>query len=131
MNRIIKYFYVFITALFALFTAYEIYMYMKVDSNYFGIFYLFINFFVMFLLFTITYNYESANRNIRISKNIVSIIVGVLSSFVLAYLLPYIFHYVDDSFLFNDSIYVISKIIKPIMYLSLGVVSYLEIKQTK
>ena len=69
MNRIIKYFYVFITALFALFTAYEIYMYMKVDSNYFGIFYLFLNFFVMFLLFTITYNYESANRNIRISKN--------------------------------------------------------------
>ena len=131
MNRIIKYFYVFITALFALFTAYEIYMYMKVDSNYFGIFYLFLNFFVMFLLFTITYNYESANRNIRISKNIVSIIVGVLSSFVLAYLLLYIFHYVDDSFLFNDSIYVISKIIKPIMYLSLGVVSYLEIKQTK
>lgn len=131
MNRFIKYFYVFITALFALFTAYEIYIYMKVDSNYFGIFYLFLNFFVMFLLFTITYNYESANRNIRISKNIVSIIVGVLSSFVLTYLLPYIFHYVDDSFLFNDSIYVISKIIKPIMYLSLGVVSYLEIKQTK
>lgn len=131
MNRFFKYFYVFITTLFALLTAYEIYMYMKIDSNYFGIFYLFLNFFVMFLLFTITYNYESASKNIRISKNIVSIIVGVLSSFVLAYLLPYIFDYVDDSFFFNDSIYVISKIIKPIMYLSLGIISFLEIKQTK
>lgn len=131
MNRFFKYFYVFITTLFALLTAYEIYMYMKIDSNYFGIFYLFLNFFVMFLLFTITYNYESASKNIRISKNIVSIIVGLLASFVLAYLLPYIFNYADDSFFFSDSIYVISKIIKPIMYLSLGVVSFLEIKQTK
>lgn len=131
MNRVFKYFYVFITALFALLTAYEIYMYMKISSNYFGILYLFFNFFVMFLLFTISYNYESANKNIRISKNIVSIVVGVIASFVLAYLLPYVFGYMDDSYLFNDSIYVISKIIKPIMYLSLGVVSFLEIRQTK
>ena len=84
MNRFIKYFYVFITALFALLTAYEIYMYMKIDSNYIGIFYLFFNFFVMFLLFTITFNYKTANKNIRFSKNIVVIIVGIFSSFVLA-----------------------------------------------
>ncbi len=129
MNRFIKYFYVFITALFALLTAYEIYMYMKIDSNYIGIFYLFFNFFVMFLLFTITFNYKTANKNIRFSKNIVVIIVGIFSSFVLALLLPNIFHYTDDSFLFENSIYVISKIIKPIIYISLGAVSALEMKR--
>lgn len=131
MSKFIKYLYVILTGLFVLLTAYEIYMYLKVDSNYLGIFYLFFNFFVMFLMFTVTYNYDSASKNVRISKNIVAIVIGVIASFILALLLPHIFNYTDDSYLFSDSIYVISKIIKPIIYLLLGVVSFLEVKKVK
>ena len=131
MNRFIKYFYVFITVLFALLTAYEMYMYMNVSSNYFGIFYLFLNFFVMFLLFTITYNYSSGSKNIRISKNIVAIVIGIISSFILTLILPYIFHYTDDSYLFNDKIFVISKIIKPIIYISMAIITVIEVKKFK
>lgn len=131
MSRFIKYFYMFVTALFVALTAYEVYVYMKVDSNYLGIFYLFLNFFVMFLLFTIAYNYNSGNRNIRVSKNIVAIVIGVIASFVLSWILPLVFNYKDDSYLFSDSIYVISKILKPIIYLLLGAVSIIEVKKVK
>jgi len=131
MSKLIKYLYIAITFVFILLTAYEIYMYMKIDSNYLGIFYLFFNFFVMFLLFTVTYNYDSASKNIRISKNIVVIVIGVIASFILSLFLPYVFNYTDDSYLFSDSIYVISKIIKPIIYLLLGAISFVEVKLVK
>lgn len=131
MNRFIKYFYMTITLIFSLLTLYEVYVYMSINSNYIGIFYLFLNFFVMFLLFTITYNYDSANVNIRISKNIVAIVIGIISSFILTLILSQIFNYTDDSYLFNDKIFVISKIIKPMIYLSIGVVSTLELKKFK
>lgn len=131
MNRFIKYFYVFITSIFVLLTLYEIILYLRIDSNYVGVFYLFFNFFVMFLLFTITINYETAKRNIRISKNIFAIIVGIFNSFLLTFVLTHIFSYTDSSYLFTDSIFVISKIIKPIIYLSLGAISVIEIKFIK
>lgn len=128
MNRFIKYFYVFITMLFAVLTAYEIYIYMSVNSNYFGIIYLFLNFFAMFLLFTITINYKEGSKKIRVSKNVVVIIIGIISSFILTLILPKIFNYSDDTYLFNNKVFMISKIIKPIIYLSLGVISTLEIR---
>lgn len=128
MNRFIKYFYVFITMLFAVLTAYEIYIYMSINSNYFGIIYLFLNFFVMFLLFTITINYKEGSKKIRVSKNVVVIIIGIISSFILTLILPKIFNYSDDTYLFNDKVFIISKLIKPIIYLSLGVISALENK---
>lgn len=131
MSKILKYFYIFITSTFILLTIYEIVMYMKLDSNYLGIFYLFFNFFIMFLLFTMTYNYSKANKNIRVSKNIIVVVLGVFASFVLSLLLPHIFNYTDDSYLFNDYIFVISKILKPILYLLLAGVSVVEIKCVK
>lgn len=131
MSKFLKSFYYILTGLFVLLTAYEVYMYMTMDSNYLGIFYLFFNFFVMFLMFTVSYNYDESNRSIRVSKNIIALIIGVIASFVLSLLLPYMFNYKDDSFLFMKSIFIISKIIKPIIYLLLGVLSFYEIRLTK
>ncbi len=128
MDRFIKYFYVFITALFTLFTAYEMYVYLSMDSNYFGIVYLFLNFFVMFLLFTITYNYSSQNKGIRISKNILVIVIGIFSSFILTYVLPYILSYSDNSYLFEEKVFVTSKILKPVIYAFVVIVSIIEVK---
>ena len=128
MNKFIKYVYIILTAVFLLLTAYEIFVYMKLDSNYVGIIYLFFNFFIMFLLFSTCYNYEKGNIGIRISKNMIAIGLGVFTSFILSLVLPYIFKYSDSSFLFSDGIFVVSKILKPIVYVMLGVVSVLELK---
>lgn len=130
MDKFIKYFYVFLTASFLILTSCEIFIYMKMESNYVGIFYLFFNFFIMFLLFSISINYDKSTKNIRISKNIIAILLGIFTSFVLTLIIPHIFGYTDSSYLFEDSIFIIGKIIKPIVYALLGVVSVLELKFT-
>ncbi len=129
MNKLLKYIYCSISVLFVVFTVFEIFVYMKMDSNYVGIFYLFLNFFVMFLLLSITINYDKGNKSVRISKNIIVIGIGVFASFILSIILPFIFKYTDSSYLFNDSIFVVSKILKPILYVVLGVVSVVELKK--
>jgi len=131
MNKSLKYFYYIITLIFMFLTIFEIYTYMKMESNYLGLFYLFFNLFIMFLLFTISYNYDKSNKEIRISKNIMAIIFGLIASFILGLLLPNIFNYKDASYLFTKNIKIISKIIKPIIYIFLGVASYIEIKLIK
>lgn len=89
---------------------------------------MFINYFILFLFFTITLNYSKGSRNIRISKNIMAIILGVFSSFFLGLIVPGLISYVDSSFIFNRRIYITSKIIKPILYLVLSVITLFEIK---
>lgn len=131
MGRVMKYFYMCLTAVFILFTAFEVYVYMKMDANYVGIFYLLLNFFIMFMLFTTSYNYDNANKKIRFSKNIIVIIVGIFTSFILTFILSHAFSYVDNSYIFNKSIFVISKIIKPIIYFLILVESILELKLDK
>jgi len=131
MGRVMKYFYMVLTAVFILFTAFEVYMYMKMDANYVGIFYLLFNFFIMFMLFTTAYNYDNANKKIRFSKNIIAIIIGVFTSFILTFILSHAFSYTDSSYVFNESIFVISKVIKPIIYFLILSTSILELKFVK
>lgn len=131
MKKYLKYFYSIITALFMILTIFEIYFYMVSESNYLGLFYLIFNLYIMFLLFTIFYNYNKSNKKIRISKNIMVIIIGIISSFILSSILSHIFSYNDNSQIYSDKIFVISKIIKPIIYTFLGIVSFIEIKLTK
>ena len=128
MGRVMKYFYMIMTAVFILFTAFEVFMYMKMDASYVGIFYLLFNFFIMFMLFTTTYNYNNANKKIRVSKNIIAIVVGLFTSFILTFILSNVFNYTDNSFVFSKSIFIISKIIKPIIYIFLAIISVLEFK---
>ena len=113
MGRVMKYFYMVLTAVFILFTAFEVYMYMKMDANYVGIFYLLFNFFIMFMLF------------------IIAIIIGVFTSFILTFILSHVFSYTDSSYVFNESIFVISKVIKPIIYFLILSTSILELKFVK
>ena len=131
MNKFINNFYKIITILFAILTIYEMFIYMNNNASYFGLFYLFLNFFIMFLLITIAYNFKTSNKKIRFSKNMIVIIIGIISSFILTLILPYIFNYSDEAYLYNEKIYIISKIIKPIIYLTIGIISIVEIKKTK
>lgn len=131
MGRVMKYFYMFLTAVFILFTAFEVYMYMKMDANYVGIFYLLFNFFIMFMLFTTSYNYDSANKKIRFSKSVISVVIGVFTSFILTFILSLIFNYTDSSYAFDDSIFVVSKVIKPVIYFLILLISILDIRLEK
>lgn len=107
-------------------TIIEIFVYMKMYSNLLGVVYLFINFFIFFLLFTISINFEKANKNIRFSKNILVIILGLVAGFVVSLLIPFMISYTDSSFVFENKIFITSKILKPIIFLLLGYFSFLE-----
>ena len=128
MKSFLKYSYILITILFIVCTFIEVGIYLNTYSNLLGIIYMFINYFILFLFFTITLNYSKGSRNIRISKNIMAIILGVFSSFFLGLIVPGLISYVDSSFIFNRRIYITSKIIKPILYLVLSVITLFEIK---
>ena len=131
MNKVIKYLYYLLTIVFVILTFYEVFVYLRMDSNYFGVFYLFINFFIMFLLCSISYNYESGKFNIRISKNVLLIVLGIFASFLLSLVLSRVFSYVDESSEFISNIFVISKVIKPIIYFMIFCVSLYEIRVKK
>ncbi len=128
MDKFKRYFYYLVTIIFAFLTLFELYIYLKLDSNYMGVFYLLINFFIMFLLCSVSFNYEEKNIKIRVSKNIISIIFGLFSSFVMYLLVSKLYSYVDASSVFNSSIFVVSKIIKPIIYFMLLGMSICEIR---
>ena len=117
-----------ITILFVVCTLIEIGIYLNMYSNLLGIIYMFNNYFILFLFFTITYNYNKGNKNIRISKNILAIIIGIFSSFLLGLIIPKVITYIDSSFIFESKIYITSKILKPILYLFLAMLTFLEIK---
>lgn len=127
MNKLIKYFYYIISVIFLVLTFIEIIVYMRMYSNLLGIIYLFLNFFILFLLITISFNYEKANKKIRISKVVLAIIIGIISSFVISLLIPSLITYTDSSFVFEDKVFLISKVLKPILYLTLLVLCYFEI----
>lgn len=123
--------YYLLTVIFVVLTFYEVFVYLKLDSNYLGVFYLFFNFFIMFLLISDCFNYLEKNVSIRVSKNIFAFVLGMVSSFVIVLVVPSIFGYSDSSYLFNKKIFVVSKVIKPIIYLSLLVISFVEKKTLK
>lgn len=126
VRKNLKYGYYLITALFSILTVIEIFIYMKMYSNLLGVIYLYINFFIFFMLYTVSINYNKANKNIRFSKIILLIILGIISSFVVSLMIPYFIDYTDSSFVFEEKVFIISKIFKPLLYLALGYFSYLE-----
>ena len=76
-------------------------------------------------------NFGKSNYKIRISKNLIVIVLGILSSYLLGYIIPWFLDYSDSSFLFVENIYVYSKVLKPILYVFLGVICILEILYKK
>ncbi len=128
MKNFFKYSYIIITILFIVCTFIEIFIYLNIYSNLLGIIYMFNNYFILFLLFTVSYNYIKSNKKIRISKNIMAIIIGIFTSYLLGFIIPNLINYTDQSFIFNKKIYLTSKIIKPILYLLLGTITLFELK---
>lgn len=131
MIKTFKLYYLGASLLYVLATIYEIYIYMTMESNYVGIIYLFLNFFAMFLLLTVTYNYDRASVRHRISKNIITIFVGLFSSYIISLILPHVMGYEDASRMFINNTSFCSIIIKPIIYIGLGIITFIEFRSFK
>lgn len=127
----LKKIYTLLTSIFSLLTIYEVIVYVLGSSNYFGLFYLILNLFIVFLMFMVSVNIKKGNTMIRISKNAIIVVLGLLASFVLKYILSSVFGYVDESGVYINRVFISLKIVKPIIYLMLGILSYLEYKNMK
>lgn len=127
----LKKIYMLLTSIFSLLTIYEVIVYVLGSSNYFGLFYLILNLFIVFLMFMVSVNIKKGNTMIRISKNAIIVVLGLLASFVLKYILSSVFGYVDESGVYINRVFISLKIVKPIIYLMLGILSYLEYKNMK
>lgn len=129
MKRNYLYFiFLIITIIFCIFTLFEIYNYMFFNSNLFGLIYLLINCFISFGLIIMCYNFKIANVKIRISKNLLTIILGLFSSFLLYYVIVGFMSYADESQNFINRIFLSVKVFKPILYFALLIFSLLEYK---
>ena len=120
--------FLFVTIVFCLSTLFEIYNYMFFNSNLFGFIYLLINCFISSGLIIMCYNFKIANVKIRISKNLLTIILGLFSSFLLYYVVVGFLSYVDESQDFINRIFLSVKVFKPILYFVLLIFSLLEYK---
>ena len=117
--------------MFVVITCLEFINYLNFESNFIGLLYLIVNFVILFLLINMVLNFGKSNYKIRISKNLIVIVLGILSSYLLGYIIPWFLDYSDSSFLFVENIYVYSKVLKPILYVFLGVICILEILYKK
>ena len=118
--------YIVILLVFISLTLIEIIKYLFFNSNLFGLLYLILSCFLAFNLFIIVINYKNGNVKIRISKNCFIIVLGLIGSFILPNISYSLNSFVDESSLFVDSIFWISRIVKPILYLLLAGLSVME-----
>lgn len=89
--------------------------YMKMNSNIYGLIYLSINLFMLFLLIPIVYNYKRHYSKARISKIILFILIGIFNCLVLNKIVINNMSIIDESQNYIDSISTIKNIIKPII----------------
>ena len=72
-----------LTCIYVILSIIEFIKYFFVNSNLFGLIYLIINLFIIFLLVTVAYNYNRYYSIPRISKLIITVILGIFSSYIL------------------------------------------------
>ena len=117
-----------LTIIFVILTIIEMVMYFFTNSNLFGLIYLLLNFFILFLLIPTTFNYKNNYSNVRLSKFIMIIVLGMFSSYLLLYLVNVSMNYIDSSSNYSDSIFLIKNILKPFIYLGFTTLTLREAK---
>ena len=120
-----------VTMLFIFLSFIEFIIYLKTDSNLFGLIYLLLTLIIIFLLVPTTYNYKKYYSLARISKLIIIIILGLLNSFLLNYLVINNMNYVDSSLDYIHKIKILRIYLKPLLYLILTIITIFEFKGEK
>ena len=121
-----KKFLIITTLSFILLTLIEYIKYFLSENNIFGLIYLVLNLFIIFLIIPITKNYNRYYSGQRISKLIIIIIVGLFSNFVLNNAVLNMLSYTDASKEYMNSIFITKNILKTIIYILLSVFTYYE-----
>ena len=117
-----------LTFLYILFTFIEFIKYMKVDSCVFGIIYLIINAFIIFLLVPCAYNYKKYFSKARVSKLIIIIVLGIFNSYFLQMIYLNSSSVVDSSKLYINNIFIYKSVFKGIIYFLLTIFTVFEFK---
>ena len=121
-----KKFLIITTLFFILLTLVEYIKYFFSENNIFGLIYLVLNLFIIFLIIPITKNYNKYYSGQRISKLIIIIIVGLFSNFVLNHAVLNMLSYTDASKEYMSSIFITKNILKTIIYILLSIFTYYE-----
>lgn len=119
--------YLLFTLIYIVLTIIELIKYFIFDSTMFGLIYLVINIFIIFMISMVTINYDKAYPIKRISKVLVSCLLGIFASFVLNIIIEGNLSYIIEND-FVDKIYLTKNIFKPIIYVLFILMSALEIK---
>ncbi len=117
-----------ITCIFIVLTIIELFIYMFSKNNLFGIYYLFSNLFVVFLLVPISYNYNKYFSTQRLSKLIIVLVLLIFNSFILNLIVLKNMSFIDASSTYIDKIFVIKNILKPIIAFVILVFILLEFR---
>lgn len=120
-----------ITFLFILFTLIELFYYLSLNSSLYGLIYLLINTFIIFLMVPVAYNYNGYYSAVRLSKLIIILLLGIFNSYILNYVVLNNMSYFDNSQLFIDKIFVIKNILKGIIYFFILLFTLFEFKLDK
>lgn len=119
-----------ITLIYIIITIIETIKYLFNDSNIFGLTYLLISSFIIFLLVPVSHNYNRYFSSARISKLIIIFILGIFSSFFLNKIILNL-SYIDSSSVYIDSVFVYKNILKGIVYFLVFVFTLFEFKLDK
>lgn len=124
--KLYKNIYKYLSLLFILITFVEFVVFLVKESNYYGMYYIFINLFIIFNLILININYKKGSKKIRLSKSIINLFVCCFNNFFLLNVLNNIYKYIDFSKNYMASIGVF-KIIKFIILLILVISCILDL----
>lgn len=119
------------TIVFTILSFIELIKYLCFDSELFGLVYNTINVFILFLLIPVLYNYKRHYSPARMSKLILIIIIGIINSYAVYPLVMHLMSYIDTSYEYSKSIFVIKNIIKGTLFLLLIFFTYIESKTSK
>ncbi|MGM9878340.1 MAG: hypothetical protein ACI33S_06815 [Bacilli bacterium] len=120
-----------LTCIYVILSIIEFIKYFFVNSNLFGLIYLIINIFIIFLLVPVAYNYNKYYSIPRISKLIMVIILGIFSSYILNNIVINNMSYTDASIIYNNKIFITKNILKVIVYFALTIFTIFEFKLDK
>ena len=120
-----------ITCVFILLTFIEFIIYMFSKNNLFGLLYIILNLFVIFLLVPIAHNYNRYFSSARLSKLIIVLLLVIFDSFLLNVIVLNSMNYIDGSNIYIKKIFVIKNVLKPILDFAILIFILLEFKLDK
>ena len=121
----------FINTIYILLSLLEVILYLFAKNNLFGLIYIIINIFIIFLLVPISYNYNKYFSSARLSKLIITFLLIIFTSFILQIIVLKNMGYIDASNLYIKKIFVIKNILKPIIDFIILIFILLEFKLDK